>query len=194
MTVMTAPPAAAEEIAGRSLWQDALARLKRNRAAVVSLVVLAVIALLAVFAPILSPHPFDEVYFDEIGAPPNFAKAHWFGTDANGRDLFVPMGQPITPFCEGRLLVRSQQGGYRTTEEAATSLLRSMGGIGESLISIYKTTVGQDANLERAGSAQANGAAPEKICSSAERSYVSTSGCLASATTARTSFGKHEPP
>src|SRR5882724_61537 len=58
----------------------------------------------------------------------------------DGRDLFVPMGQPITPFCEGRLLVRSQQGGYRTTEEAATSLLRSMGGIGESLINIYKTT------------------------------------------------------
>src|SRR6266567_3886984 len=90
MTVMTVPPAmAAEEIAGRSLWQDALARLRRNRAAVVSLVVLAVITLLAVFAPLLSPHPFDEVYFDEIGAPPNFANAHWFGTDANGRDLFV---------------------------------------------------------------------------------------------------------
>jgi oligopeptide transport system permease protein len=91
MTILVAPPsaAAAEEIAGRSLWQDALARLMRNRAAVVSLVVLAVIALLAVFAPLLSPHPFDEVYFDEIGAPPDFAKAHWFGTDANGRDLFV---------------------------------------------------------------------------------------------------------
>ena len=87
MSVMTA--AAAEEIAGRSLWQDARARLKRNRAAVVSLVVLGVIALLAVFAPFLSPHPFDEVYFDEIGSPPDFSKAHWFGTDANGRDLFV---------------------------------------------------------------------------------------------------------
>jgi len=73
----------------------------------------------------------------------------------DGRDLFAPMGQPITPFCEGRLLVRSQQGGYRTTEEAAVSLLRSMGGVGESLINIYKTTVGQDANLERAGTAQA---------------------------------------
>ncbi len=73
----------------------------------------------------------------------------------DGRDLFAPMGQPITPFCEGRLLVRSQQGGYRTTEEAAVSLLRSMGGVGESLINIYKTTVGQDANLERAGSTQA---------------------------------------
>jgi oligopeptide transport system permease protein len=90
MTILAAPPVlAGEEIAGRSLWQDALARLLRNRAAVVSLVLLAIIALLAVFAPLLSPHPFDEVYFDEIGAPPNFAKAHWFGTDANGRDLFV---------------------------------------------------------------------------------------------------------
>jgi oligopeptide transport system permease protein len=83
------PPAAAEEIAGRSLWQDALARLKRNRAAVVSLLVLAFIALLAVFAPLLSPYAFDDVNFDEIGTPPDFAKAHWFGTDPNGRDLFV---------------------------------------------------------------------------------------------------------
>ena len=78
-----------EEIAGRSLWQEARARLARNRAAVASLTILAVIALLALFAPLLSPHPFDEVYFDEISSPPNFAKAHWFGTDANGRDLFV---------------------------------------------------------------------------------------------------------
>src|SRR3979490_1686963 len=91
MTIVVAPPplGAAEEIAGRSLWQDAFARLKRNRAAVVSLVVLAVIALLAVFAPLLSPYPFDEVDFDKIGVPPDFADAHWFGTDANGRDLFV---------------------------------------------------------------------------------------------------------
>src|SRR6266478_3567039 len=90
MSSVVAPsPAVIEEIAGRSLWQDALARLKRNRAAVVSLVILAVIALLALFAPYLSPHPFDEVYWDDIRAPPDFAKAHWFGTDANGRDLFV---------------------------------------------------------------------------------------------------------
>ena len=77
------------EIAGRSLWQDALARLRRNRAAVVSIFVLGIITLLAIFAPYLSPHPFDEVYWDAIRAPPDFANAHWFGTDANGRDLFV---------------------------------------------------------------------------------------------------------
>ena len=91
MTELAASQASAgiEEIAGRSLWQDALARLRRNRAAVVSIFVLAAIALLALFAPYLSPHPFDEVYWDAIRVPPDFANAHWFGTDANGRDLFV---------------------------------------------------------------------------------------------------------
>jgi hypothetical protein len=73
----------------------------------------------------------------------------------DGRDLFGAMTQPVTPFCEGRLLVRTRQSGYRTTEEAAVSLLRSMGGIGESIISIYKTVINQDANLERADTKQA---------------------------------------
>jgi oligopeptide transport system permease protein len=76
-------------IQGRSLWQDARRRLLRNEAAVVSMIVLAVIAGLALFAPWLSPHPYDEVYWDRIQAPPDFANAHWFGTDGNGRDLFV---------------------------------------------------------------------------------------------------------
>jgi oligopeptide transport system permease protein len=89
MTELAQGSTALEEIAGRSLWQNALARLKRNRAAVVSIFVLGFIALLAIFAPWLSPHPFDEVYWDAIRAPPDFAHAHWFGTDANGRDLFV---------------------------------------------------------------------------------------------------------
>jgi len=77
------------EIEGRSLWQDALARLMRNRAAVVAMIILSVVALLALFAPFLSPHPFDEIYWDRIQAPPDFANAFWFGTDGNGRDLFV---------------------------------------------------------------------------------------------------------
>ncbi len=77
------------EVEGRSLWQDAWRRLLRNKAAVVSLAVLALVTLMAIFAPWLSPHPFDEVYWDQIGMPPDFANAHWFGTDGNGRDLFV---------------------------------------------------------------------------------------------------------
>src|SRR5262245_8800262 len=84
-----APAAALAEITGRSLWQAALARLRRHRAAVLSLNVRAAIAPLAIFPPYLSTHPFDEVYWDDIRSPPDFAKMHWFGTDANGRDLFV---------------------------------------------------------------------------------------------------------
>jgi oligopeptide transport system permease protein len=92
MTILTAPHAdtgATDEVAGRSFWQDAMARLVRNRAAVVSLVLLAVITLLGLLAPWISPHPFDEVFWDEVRAPPDVAKAHWFGTDANGRDLLA---------------------------------------------------------------------------------------------------------
>lgn len=78
-----------EEVKGRSLWQDALTRLLRNKAAVVSMVVLGVIAVMAIFAPFLSPHPYDEIYWDRIQAGPDFANAHWFGTDGNGRDMFI---------------------------------------------------------------------------------------------------------
>jgi len=74
---------------GRSLWQDARRRLFKNRAAVASLVILSIILLLAIFAPLLSPHPYDEIYWDRIQAPPDFANSHWFGTDGNGRDLFI---------------------------------------------------------------------------------------------------------
>lgn len=78
-----------EEIVGRSLWKDARDRLFRNKAAVVSMVLLGAITLMAILAPYLSPHSFDEIYWDRIQAPPDYANAHWFGTDGNGRDLFV---------------------------------------------------------------------------------------------------------
>jgi len=81
--------AGAEEFKGRSLWADAGRRLLRNRAAVGGAILLAGIALAAAFAPYLSPHPYDEVYWDLISAPPDVMSAHLFGTDQNGRDLFV---------------------------------------------------------------------------------------------------------
>ena len=77
------------EVEGRSLWQDARRRLLRNHAAVVSMAVLLLILLAAILAPWLGAHPFDEVAWDQIGMPPDFANQYWFGTDNNGRDLFV---------------------------------------------------------------------------------------------------------
>ena len=86
---MSMPLDTAKPIEGRSLWQDARRRLFRNRAALLSMIVLGIITFLAIFAPFFSPHPFDEIYWDRIQAPPDFENAHWFGTDGNGRDLFV---------------------------------------------------------------------------------------------------------
>ncbi|MEO0978116.1 MAG: ABC transporter permease subunit [Pseudomonadota bacterium] len=54
---------------GRSLWDDARDRLLANRAAVVSMVVLAAIALLSILGPALSPHKFDTVYRDYVKVP-----------------------------------------------------------------------------------------------------------------------------
>ncbi|MDO5620356.1 MAG: ABC transporter permease subunit [Paracoccus sp. (in: a-proteobacteria)] len=54
---------------GRSLWQDAWARLRRNRAAVASAIVLAILTLVAVFGPMLSPHSYDRQYREFVRVP-----------------------------------------------------------------------------------------------------------------------------
>ena len=92
MTVTAIPPpvtSPSEEFKGRSLWSDARRRLLHNRAAVVSFGMLAVIALAAIFGPLLSPYTYDDVSWDFISTPPDLASGHYFGTDDNGRDLFV---------------------------------------------------------------------------------------------------------
>jgi len=78
-----------EDIKGRSLWADARKRLMRNKAAVVSLVLLTLVAVASFLGPLLSPHPLDEIYWDFISSPPDLAAGFYFGTDANGRDLLV---------------------------------------------------------------------------------------------------------
>jgi oligopeptide transport system permease protein len=47
---------------GRSLWADAMARLKRNRAAMASAFVLVAITLAALVGPYLTGHAFDRTY------------------------------------------------------------------------------------------------------------------------------------
>lgn len=54
---------------GRSLWQDARIRLLRNRAAVASLIVLALMTLACAFGPLLTGHPYDRVYQDYVRIP-----------------------------------------------------------------------------------------------------------------------------
>lgn len=66
-------------------WQ----RLSQNRAAMFSLFLLMLIVFACVALPVISPWELDEVDWDNIGTAPDFASKHFFGTDANGRDLFV---------------------------------------------------------------------------------------------------------
>jgi oligopeptide transport system permease protein len=55
--------------AGRSLWQDAWIRLRRNRAAMASMILLAALALIGVFGPMVWPHPYDRVYPQFVRVP-----------------------------------------------------------------------------------------------------------------------------
>jgi oligopeptide transport system permease protein len=66
---LTATTSADVPAKGRSLWDDARDRLLANRAAVASMIVLAVIALISVFGPILAPHDYDTVYRDYVKVP-----------------------------------------------------------------------------------------------------------------------------
>jgi oligopeptide transport system permease protein len=90
---------AAEAVKGRSLWVDARRRLFRNKAAMVSMIVLGIITLMAIFAPLLSPYAFDEIDYDLVQRAPSWwpgesmlgyaGGSHWFGMDSVGRDLFI---------------------------------------------------------------------------------------------------------
>lgn len=70
-----------------TVLKDAWLRLQKNKAAVVSLFILFIILAFAIFAPIFSPYSFKETNYEFIFAPAS--KAHLFGTDQFGRDLFV---------------------------------------------------------------------------------------------------------
>ena len=69
MTVHPDPTETLPTIAGRSLWQDAWIRLRRNRAAVASMILLAVLALIGAFGPMVWPHPYDRVYPQFVRVP-----------------------------------------------------------------------------------------------------------------------------
>jgi oligopeptide transport system permease protein len=80
---------AADTVRGRSLWADAWAKLKSNRAAVVAAWVLGGMTVLVLAGPLLSPYAFDFTDFAHSSAAPSLATKHWFGTDSLGRDIFV---------------------------------------------------------------------------------------------------------
>ncbi len=86
--------AAAERITqasvqGRSPWADARQRFRRNRAAVLSLIILCTIIVCCIAGPWLLPNAFDSADWDAMSQSPTWKNYHWFGTDESGRDLLV---------------------------------------------------------------------------------------------------------
>jgi len=73
---------------GRSLWDDALRRLMRNRAALTGMVILCLLVLAATFGPALVPFTYDAVNKNDVWAPP-LTQGHLLGADALGRDLLA---------------------------------------------------------------------------------------------------------
>lgn len=68
-------------------WYFALQRFLANRAAVISMGILLLVVLMAVFAPLIAKTPYDEQAFLEktLAFP---SREHWFGVDPLGRDFF----------------------------------------------------------------------------------------------------------
>ena len=80
------------ELKSRSQWSYARTRFLRHRLAVVSLVILILFALVAIFAKQIAPYGFDEIDLESIDPNTGLAKSprldgwHILGTDQLGRD------------------------------------------------------------------------------------------------------------
>jgi peptide/nickel transport system permease protein len=75
--------------AGRTsagLWRDAWRRLRRDRAAMAGLLIVALLVVVAVIAPAVTPYPpNDQSFRIKLEAP---SSEHLLGTDEFGRDVF----------------------------------------------------------------------------------------------------------
>ncbi len=81
--------AAEAEIKGRSLWQDAWRRFKRNKAALASVLIVALITLFVIFVPLFSSFNYADPDWSNMQIAPSVETKHYLGTDTLGRDLLV---------------------------------------------------------------------------------------------------------
>lgn len=75
-----------QQFGGPTEWSRRWARFRRNRMAVGSGIFCIVLVLAAVFAPWISPYPYDQIDYTQIMLP-MFSNGHILGTDELGRDV-----------------------------------------------------------------------------------------------------------
>lgn len=86
-----------ETTTGRSLWADARARLFRNKAAVTSMILLGIIALLCVFGPFFTGHGYSTIYTDYSRTPPSLtAYPKTEGVEDAARKVAIRMRAQVT--------------------------------------------------------------------------------------------------
>ncbi len=68
-------------------WQDATRRFKQNKIALVSMIMIAVVSLAAIFVPVVSEYGYAQINRGVENQTPTFE--HPFGTDTLGRDILV---------------------------------------------------------------------------------------------------------
>ena len=70
-----------------SYWQNCWIRLKKDKLAMLGIVVIVLMTIAAILVPLLSPYTYDQTDFANALQWPS--AAHPFGTDKMGRDIFV---------------------------------------------------------------------------------------------------------
>jgi oligopeptide transport system permease protein len=84
-----AAPSKVKAPAGMSPGRRAARRFMRNPAAMGGVVAIALMALLSFLVPLLNPDGLQQVNWEFLLSPPSIENGFPFGTDVNGRDLFV---------------------------------------------------------------------------------------------------------
>jgi peptide/nickel transport system permease protein len=75
------------DVKRRSQLQEIWRRFKKNKRALVGLVMLVILIIAALFAPVLTPYdPLEPNYANRLQSPNG---SHWFGTDELGRDILT---------------------------------------------------------------------------------------------------------
>lgn len=99
-TIVGADIYKSEEVVTPSLtyWDNASRRLKENKIAIISIAILIIIIVLAIFAPIFSQYDYSTQDYKVKNQDPSMQ--HFFGTDNLGRDLWVRcwMGARVSLF------------------------------------------------------------------------------------------------
>lgn len=86
----TGPQSPKQEISDMeaiSPWKEAFWQLRKNKLAMVGLVIIAFFVLVAIFAPLIAPYQYDTINVGDRLTPPS--SVHWFGTDDLARDQFT---------------------------------------------------------------------------------------------------------